>query len=279
MSTKQQIGSYTAKGGFANEHDILRKFENWKTDKEAAAWLRLMGYSTDLIDDIDVIHIPSRLSRKSLLELGANDENIAVTKTHKKADIQLRIQLRHDNVVYVENLSLKRSKKHAGFNHVGKRSVETYARFWNMPDDIIYWLKCFTGAIKPEDIEGVDLENLKDKKHRRIYFTEMPETMRAKIIRFFEDNKQQVISDLLRGRGVLSADWLLVTEVDGATGKHRWVLSDIHHAINYFSERSVRVSPRGSLHVGRVFMQRKGGTPDPTSLQFKIHPLALFNAR
>ena len=279
MSTKQQIGSYTAKGGFANEHDIQQKFENWQTDKQARAWLRLMGYPPELIADVEVEHIPSRLKHEKLLDFGATESTIKVSNAHKKADLQIRVQLKADNVVHVENLSLKRSKRRSGFNHVGKRSVETYAKFWNMPDDIVDWLKCFTGAIKPEDIEGIDLENLKDKKHRRIYFTEMPETMRAKIIRFFEDNKQQVISDLLRGRGVLSADWLLVTEVDESTGKHRWVLSDIHHAINYFAGRAVRLSPRGSLFVGRVFMQRKGGTPDPTKLQFKIHPLALFNAQ
>jgi len=39
----------------------------------------------------------------------------------------------------------------------------------------------------------------------------------------------------------------------------------------YHSTRS-----RGSLKIGRVTMQRKGGTPDPTSLRFKINPLALF---
>ncbi len=35
----------------------------------------------------------------------------------------------------------------------------------------------------------------------------------------------------------------------------------------------VKMIPRGSLKIGRVTMQRKGGTPDPTSLQFKINPL------
>jgi len=33
MSTFE-LGSLTAKGGFANEKDICKKFNNWKKDKE-----------------------------------------------------------------------------------------------------------------------------------------------------------------------------------------------------------------------------------------------------
>jgi len=36
------------------------------------------------------------------------------------------------------------------------------------------------------------------------------------------------------------------------------------------------MNPRASLKIGKITMQRKGGTPDPTSLQFKMNPLELF---
>jgi hypothetical protein len=35
MDRKQRIGSATAKGGFANENDIVNKFLNWCHDAEA----------------------------------------------------------------------------------------------------------------------------------------------------------------------------------------------------------------------------------------------------
>ena len=38
-------GSQTAKDGFKNEDDIVRKFNNWKIDKDAQAWLILMKYA------------------------------------------------------------------------------------------------------------------------------------------------------------------------------------------------------------------------------------------
>ena len=56
----------------------------------------------------------------------------------------------------------------------------------------------------------------------------------------------------------------------------KWVLKHINFVLNHYSQGDVEVTPRGSLKIGRVTMQRKGGTPDPTSLQFKINPLSLF---
>ncbi len=32
-------GSQTAKDGFKNEDDIVKKFNNWKNDKDAQIWL------------------------------------------------------------------------------------------------------------------------------------------------------------------------------------------------------------------------------------------------
>jgi R.HinP1I restriction endonuclease len=49
-----------------------------------------------------------------------------------------------------------------------------------------------------------------------------------------------------------------------------------NNVIDTFSKGQVRLSPRGSLKIGKITIQRKGGTPDPTSLQFKINPLELF---
>ncbi|MEO0183799.1 MAG: hypothetical protein ABIL40_10035, partial [candidate division WOR-3 bacterium] len=52
---------------------------------------------------------------------------------------------------------------------------------------------------------------------------------------------------------------------------------DINTAMNFFGSGEVELSPKGSLYIGRITMQRKGGTPDPTKLQFKIKPCELFD--
>ncbi|GMT49422.1 MAG: hypothetical protein IEMM0008_0961 [bacterium] len=38
-----ELGYRTAKGGFANEKDICVKFNNWKVDKEAQTWFKILG--------------------------------------------------------------------------------------------------------------------------------------------------------------------------------------------------------------------------------------------
>ncbi len=43
MNTVER-GSQTAKNGFRNEDDIVRKFNDWKNDKDAQVWLIIMKY-------------------------------------------------------------------------------------------------------------------------------------------------------------------------------------------------------------------------------------------
>jgi len=43
-------GSQTAKDGFKNEDDIIKKFNNWKQDKESQLWLILMNYKISEIE-------------------------------------------------------------------------------------------------------------------------------------------------------------------------------------------------------------------------------------
>ena len=37
-----QRGSQTARDGFKIEHDVAERFNQWETDSEAQAWLRIM---------------------------------------------------------------------------------------------------------------------------------------------------------------------------------------------------------------------------------------------
>jgi hypothetical protein len=133
------------------------------------------------------------------------------------------------------------------------------------------------GDILPNAVFSDDaLKNIRDKKKRRVFLDEIPSEPLQNIVRFFQNNKTLVISDILRGRGGLSAEWFLVTRKDKNSNVVDWVLKDINTVCNFYAQGDVKLSLRGSLKIGRVTMQRKGGTPDPTSLQFKMNPLALF---
>ncbi len=52
---KKEIGSMTAKGGFANEKSICKKFNSWNKDKEAQIWLSIMGYNIERIDSVKAV--------------------------------------------------------------------------------------------------------------------------------------------------------------------------------------------------------------------------------
>ena len=271
---KRKIGSLTAKGGFINETDICNKFLDYRNDITAQKWLKVMGYNPKNIDKLSAIQIPVRINLDKAIALGITEDKYEESIKFKKADIQVKVEITIDNIVHIENISLKKANKSAGFNQVDKRGVLTYQKIWAFNDEIAKWLRAFTGDILPKDIlSQQELEKIKD--NRRLFLTEIPKDKLKIIIDFFSNNKTLVVSDILRGRGGLSAEWFLVTRKN-SDNTLDWILKDINSVVNFYVCGGVAVTPRGSLKIGRVTMQRKGGTPDPTSLQFKINPLELF---
>lgn len=63
---KMKLGSMTARGGFANEKSICQKFNNWQGDKEAQAWLTIMGYEIEKISSVQAVQIPTRIGKKDV---------------------------------------------------------------------------------------------------------------------------------------------------------------------------------------------------------------------
>jgi len=170
----------------------------------------------------------------------------------------------------LQNLQVKLVSNPQGFNQVDKRWVDKYVELWNIPKDITKILKTFTGEIMPTK------KKLKDP--RRMLLSEMDESDQNKVIKFFEDNKILVVSDILKGRGEFSADWVLVILKFNAESK--WTLKSINEAMNLFGNGDVRITSQGSLKIGKIGMQRKGGDAGRDSakmLQFKINPVELFN--
>ncbi len=133
-------------------------------------------------------------------------------------------------------------------------------------------LKFFTGELSPH-LYPQPVE-YKDSKKRRLFMDELTEDDRRIVLDFLNLKKHRIISDAIMGRGALKADYVLVTERD--TDKYRWIIVDITTACDHYSTGNVGMTPRGSLKIGRITAQRKGGTPDPESLQFKMNPLHLF---
>ena len=189
---------------------------------------------------------------------------------HKKADLQLRIEIEIDGVIFTENLSLKKANKKAGFNQIDKRSVDSYQIMGRFSDRLSKLLKFFTGEFLPFAYRSYATP----RDPRRLFISELRPSDQKIVIDFFTQNKHLVISDIIMGRGALKSDYVLVTEKD--EDRYQWTIADIATVCNFYSQGEVELSPRGNLKIGRITLQRKGGTPDPTSLQFKFNPLTLF---
>lgn len=143
---KSEIGSLTAKGGFANERSICEKFISWKNDNEAKIWLQLMGYNINKITSINAIQIPVRINKNDIKKYEIfNEEEYENYIKYKKADIQIKIIIKLYDIIKVENISLKKANSDADYNQIDKRSIDNYQKMWNFDNDIAFWLKLFTG--------------------------------------------------------------------------------------------------------------------------------------
>jgi len=246
-----KMGSQTARGGFKNEKDVIKRFNNWEKDEVAQKWLKAMGYEINDIEYVKAVKVRGQY----------------------KADIQVRIRIliKLKSQEDLQNLQVKLVSNPQGFNQIDKRWVDRYAELWEIPKDIVKILKLFTGEIKPTRT------GLRDE--RRMLFTEMDKNDQEKIVSFFKNKKILIVSDLLKGRGEFSADWVLV--ILKANNESKWTLKSINEAMNVFGSGDVRITTQGSLKIGKIGMQRKGGDAGRDTakmLQFKINPVELFES-
>jgi len=238
-------GSKIARDGFKNEKDVVWKFNHWETDKDAQEWLKIMGYDLDEIEYVKAIIIHGY-----------------------KTDVQAQITIKLKKAIDAQNIQVKLVSNPKGFNQIDKRWVDTYAEMWDIPSDVVDLLKYFTGEYEP-------YKHVKDK--RRMFLNELSDEEQLKILKFFENNKTLILCDILKGRGKFAAEWMLVIQ---KVGNVRWVLKPMNYVLNHYGLGEVVITPRGSLKLGRVTVQRKGGDggrKTANMLQFKVNPTELFD--
>lgn len=240
-------GSQTAKDGFRNEDDIVNKFNNWEIDKDAQIWLSIMKYEISEIEFVQAVKISGY-----------------------KTDVQVQVTIKLKKAIDVQNLQVKLVSNPKGFNQIDKRWVDKYAEMWNIPQNVVFVLKKYTGQEKPTI--------LKPKDKRRMYTNEFEEIERKNIIEWLNNNKSLIVSDILKGQGKFAAEWMLVAQ---KTEKNaRWVLKSMNFCMNYFGNGEIKITKRGNFKIGKITMQRKGGDggrETANMLQFKINPAELFD--
>lgn len=251
MDKKQTIGSQTAKSGFKNEHFVVHQFNNWQNSALGRGWLQAMGYN---LDDIESV------------------QGYKITGSYK-SDVQVQINLviKLKSITDIQNIQVKLVSNPRGFNQIDKRWVDKYQALWDMPDDIVTILKQFTGELPPTIPNPRDL--------RRTFADELSADEQKALLQFLTDNKTLIVSDILRGRGSFCAEWMLVILITKGNDV-QWVLKPMNFVLNYFGNGAVKITARGSIKIGRITLQRKGGDGGRATanmLQFKINPSELFS--
>ncbi|ENT7291200.1 type II restriction endonuclease [Campylobacter coli] len=246
---KVELGSNTAKNGFKNENFVVNTFNNWQNDTLAQSWLKAMNYNIN-----DIQNVKAQKIKRSF-----------------KADVQvvILVQIKLQNLQDVQNIQVKLVSNPQGFNQVDKRWLKNYNELWNFPSELLEILQYFTGEKSPK------IKNPKDK--RRMFLTEFTKEEQEQVINFFIKNQALIVNDILKGRGQFASEWFLVIlKIEKQDLK--WLLKPINEVINFYSGE-VLITDRGSLKIGKITMQRKGGDNGRISanmLQFKINPCELF---
>lgn len=247
MRKEQILGSQTAKNGFLNEDDIVEKFNNWNKDEDAQKWLLIMEYQ---LNDIEFVK--------------------AVKLSGFKTDVQVQVTIKLKEAIDAQNLQVKLVSNPKGFNQIDKRWVDKYVEMWNIPTEIVSIFKKYTGEINPT------IDNPKD--NRRMFANEFTLVEQETILNWLNENKSLIVSDILKGRGQFSAEWMLVAQK--IKENSRWILKPMNFCLNHFGNGNIEITKQGNFKIGRITMQRKGGENGRDTakmLQFKINPAELFD--
>jgi len=245
-------GSVTAKNGFKNEQFVVDEFNNWKDSELSKQWLNAMEYKFEEIESVTAIKV----------------------KGSYKADVQVEINvsIKLKNLTDIQNLQVKLVSNPKGFNQIDKRWLKSYKELWDIPNQTYELLEYFTGQKKPK------IDNPRDS--RRMFADEFTVGEQKILLNFLSENKMLIINDILKGRGRLAAEWMLVILKLKESNTLEWALEPINKVLNHFGNGEVVITPRGSFKVGNITIQRKGGDNGRESanmLQFKINPAELID--
>jgi hypothetical protein len=252
MKDLVKLGSKTAKDGLKNEDDVINRFNNWKDDVLAQDWLKAMNYNLNEIEHV-------RASK---------------VKGSYKADIQVQIniEIKLRQLIDVQNLQVKLVSNPSGFNQIDKRWVDKYSELWEIPENIAQILKHFTGEVEPY------IKNPRDS--RRMFMDEFTAKDQDLLIYFIKTNQSLIISDILKGRGKFAAEWMLVI-LKIKEQDIKWSLKPMNFCLNLFGNGDVIITSKGSIKIGKITIQRKGGDGGRKTaqmLQFKINPCLIFDS-
>jgi hypothetical protein len=185
-------------------------------------------------------------------------------------------------------ISIKEFDVKADYNHVERNYVDFYAGKWSMSQDVYTALKRFVGEVdgkgNPISIETLEREAEllntspgKLSKKRRTLLNQLSPQTREIIKDFFRSNKTRILKEIFIDDE--NVEFFVIVKRQGNVAYY--YLVPTKDVLDIYSSGDVVITPRGSLQIGNVVLQRKsgnhrtdGGWADAAAsqLQFKIRP-------
>jgi len=188
-------------------------------------------------------------------------------ENNEKADVLIYKSRKPERIE--ASLSIKTYRPDVSFGHVNRGSIESYAKVFKIPRDIVTTFKKYL---------------LKGPKGERTKFKKMSPEESGKVFRFLRSIQSDVIRYIFCGAAdsEQKADWILLHSYTDDSWRSQvgrrdnWRLYNLEDVIKASCSIDPQPSPRGDLIIGGgVTAQRKGA--DKTDkraddLQFKMSP-------
>jgi hypothetical protein len=234
----------------------------------------------DAINNRDGLGIKLIYSIRHLLGSGFKSCSAEKGPPRKKSDIVVSCNTRR--------ILISVKEFEADYNQVERNYVEHYAKKWAMPPDVYLGLKQFVGEVNERrnpistDLLEREAEELgttpgRLSKKRRTFLNELPKQTQNLIREFFNVNREKILKDIFIDDEEIEFFIVVKLECD----RVYYYLVPTKNVLIVYGTGNTTITPRGSLQIGKVVIQRKSGnhhTPcgwadgSASQLQFKIKP-------
>ena len=237
---------------------------------------------------IDAINSKNELGKKLIKaiekRLGLQFTSCSACKSPARIKSDIRVTC-NDKCILI---SVKEFDVKADYNHVERNYVDFYSQKWSMPRDVYVGLKRFVGEVdkrgNPVQVEAIEKEARRSgmtpgklSKKRRTFINRLPKPTQNTIKEFFNSNKRKILKDIL----IADEDIAFFIIIKREDAKAYYYIVPTKDMLDTYDSGDVSITPRGSLQMGKIIIQRKSGdhqTPSgwadrsASQLQFKIRP-------
>lgn len=220
VKDKVKWGSDLAKKGFLFESKLVDLINDFENNEDGKNILMGMGYNISEI-------FSCKAKRKSGL----------------KTDVYLEIINKYGEIKN-EGIQAKKVSNKKGFNQIDKRWVDKYVEIIALTEKSRRTLKYFTGELLPYIKNG----------KKRMFMYEFSEEERNGLLNELNSKKREFLNLIFKGEEEKYAPkWMVISHMNEIK------MVKIDDLIDEYVKQNFELTKKGSIKLGSITIQRKGG--------------------